>query len=374
MAVAQSDAIVFIYKWGENIKENQESGNWKGKKTISNKFPESSAICAIDWPRKSPHQIILGLYEGKIKLGNLRSNKSQTLFKGESHVVSLVCNADGSSLLSGHKSGAIYRFNFPTKSSNSSCFKIIQHPGVPNALAWGRSICVCDYDQAVQFYDEKGYEEKSFFYTNDKDPGRPHSEFSAACFNASGDSVVVGNFDTFYLFSWNSSTKVWEESDIFHIENMCSVTAISWKQNGSSLAIGSSCGLVDIYDVVDRQYVYRDSFIVTYISPRNVLIQDKDNMNVSPVLLQSAFEIMQISMYPEAGSSVYRYVVAKTKESLLISDMENCTSVSELKWKEPKGSKSKFIFNDPKACIICNAGELSIVEVRIGIKSRNDPA
>ena len=74
-------------------------------------------------------------------------------------------------------------------------------------------------------------------------------------------------------------------------------------------------------------------------------------------------------MYPEAGSSAYRYVVAKTMESLLISDMENCLSVSELNWKEPKVSKSKFIFNDPKACIICNAGELSVVEVRMDLSN-----
>lgn len=366
LAVAQSDAIVFIYKWTEQIERNEERDEWKGKKTICNKFPESSPICALDWPRKTPHQVVLGLFEGKVKIGNLRSNKCQTLFKGESHVVSLACNYDGSSLISGHGDGSIYRFVFPTKSCNSSCSKIIQHPGVPYSMAWGRSICVCDYDQAVQFYDDKGYEEQSFFYSSDISPEKLLGEFSCASFNASGDSVVIGSFDCFYLFCWNSSTNTWEESNIHIVENMCSVTAISWKPNGSSLAIGSSCGLVDIYDGVDRQYVYRDAFIVTYISPNNVLIQDKDDLNISPTLLQSALEINNISMYPEAGSTVYRYVVAKTKESLIICDMEKSTSTSELRWKEPEGSKSRFIFNDPNACIIYNAGELSVVEVRIG--------
>ena len=365
LAVAQSDAIVFIYKWSEQMEIQQERNLWNGKKTICNKFPESSPICALDWPRKTPHQVVLGLFEGKVKIGNLRSNKSQTLFKGDSRVVSLSCNYDGSSLISGHRDGSIYRFTFPTKSSNSSCSKIIQHPSVPYALSWGRSICICDYNQAVQFYDDKGYEEQSFFYGSDTFTQKSLGEFSCSSFNASGDSVVVGSFDAFYLFCWNSSTNIWEERNIHFVENMCCVTAICWKPNGSSLAIGSSCGLVDIYDGIDRQYIYRDAFIVTYISPNNVLIRDKDDMNISPILLQSAFEINNISIYPEAGGTVLRYIVAKTKQSLIICDMERSSSISELGWNEADSSKSKFIFNDPNACIIYNAGELSVVEVRI---------
>ena len=56
---------------------------------------------------------------------------------------------------------------------------------------------------------------------------------------------------------------------------MYSITAMSWKNNGSSLAVGTLCGLLDLYDACIRRYTYKKVFEVTYVSPSQVLIRKK---------------------------------------------------------------------------------------------------
>jgi intraflagellar transport protein 172 len=60
LAIAQSDNIVFIYKLGLD---------WGEKKTICNKFHQSSPITCLVWPVNQPNEIVYGLAEGKVKIG-----------------------------------------------------------------------------------------------------------------------------------------------------------------------------------------------------------------------------------------------------------------------------------------------------------------
>lgn len=68
IAIAQSDNIVFVYKIGTE---------WGDKKSICNKFPASSSVTAMCWPRKANSDLIFALSEGKVKVGVHRNNKSQ---------------------------------------------------------------------------------------------------------------------------------------------------------------------------------------------------------------------------------------------------------------------------------------------------------
>eukprot|EP00957_Ditylum_brightwellii_P189857 14453770-Ditylum_brightwellii.AAC.1 len=68
---------------------------------------------------------------------------------------------------------------------------------------------------------------------------------------------------------------------------MYSVTAIAWKPNGSCLAIGTMCGLVDMYDACLRRYMYKDTFEITHVSPSKVLVQSKDLADKRFALLDS---------------------------------------------------------------------------------------
>ena len=76
LAIAQSDNIVFVYKLGLE---------WGDKKSICNKFLQSSPITCMTWPISRPNEIVYGLAEGKVKVGQLRSNKPATLYSTDSY-------------------------------------------------------------------------------------------------------------------------------------------------------------------------------------------------------------------------------------------------------------------------------------------------
>lgn len=88
--------------------------DWGDKKTICNKFPTSSSVTCLIWPKDRANEIIFGLAEGKVKVGFIKTNKSQVAFSTESYVVSLASNRDGETIISGHLDGMIYCYNLNT--------------------------------------------------------------------------------------------------------------------------------------------------------------------------------------------------------------------------------------------------------------------
>jgi intraflagellar transport protein 172 len=102
LAVAQSDNIVFIYKLGSK---------WGEKKTICNKYPQTSTISCLCWPSSHSNEIFFGLADGKVKLGNLRNNKSVVVYPTDDFVVSMCTSPDGTRLIAGHLDGSIYLFS-----------------------------------------------------------------------------------------------------------------------------------------------------------------------------------------------------------------------------------------------------------------------
>ena len=88
-----------------------------------------------------------------------------------------------------------------------------------------------------------------------------------AAFNPSGDSVVLGNFNRFYVYNFNKKRDQWEEIGIKKIENYYTVTALCWKNDGSKLITGSLCGSVDMYDASLRKVRYKGKFEFNYVSP-----------------------------------------------------------------------------------------------------------
>ena len=63
---------MYVYKIGAKFKE---------KKTICNKFPASSSITTLVWPRNRENDLLFGLAEGKVKLGFLKNNKVYIFFR-----------------------------------------------------------------------------------------------------------------------------------------------------------------------------------------------------------------------------------------------------------------------------------------------------
>jgi intraflagellar transport protein 172 len=108
---------VYIYKIG---------ATWGEKKSICNKYLQQSSVTCLCWPSSHQNELFFGLADGKVKLGNLRNNKSSVIYSGDECVVSICCNSDGSALLAGHIDGTIYKFSVSsTESVSKVC--IMQH-------------------------------------------------------------------------------------------------------------------------------------------------------------------------------------------------------------------------------------------------------
>ena len=415
LAVAQSDNIVFVYKWSQGPEgegndglgaaggkqaggttaaapsvvnadgSSASSSIWDGKKSICNKFPGSSPVTCLVWPSAHPFEVVYGLAEGKVKIGQLRSNKPQTLYATESYVVALAASPNGLGVVSAHLDGSIYRYNFPDANAPGAPYvKVCTHSCVAYGLAWGRSICAAGNDQRVCFYDRDGGIERAFDFSQGGDDGpenasagtnaagkkggaaaapskRPDcKEFTTAAFNLTGDSVACGNFDSFYTFSHDAKGDRWECREVKVVENMYAVTAVDWRHDGGALAVGTMCGLLDVYDACIRRYTYKKTFELTYVSPSQVLIRRKTEKKST--LLKSKFgqEIRKINIYPEPETKHDRYVVAFTDDTLLLQDLVTGLS-SEIQW-HGDGESEKYIFDTANACLVSYAGELSIIE------------
>lgn len=80
---------------------------------------------------------------------------------------------------------------------------------------------------------------------------------------------------------------------------MYTVTALAWRADGSRLAVGSLCGLVDVYDACVKRTRYKGRFELTYVSLSQVIV--KRLSNGSRIVLKSHFgcEITKVNIYQD---------------------------------------------------------------------------
>ena len=200
LAVAQSDNIVFVYKLGLE---------WTDKKSICNKFPQSSAVTCCAWPACHPNQVAFGLSEGKVRVGQLRTNKSETLFGTENGaaVMSLAASPDGRALLSGHVDGSIFRYvlSDPSIGVNTPMahVKFSHHPCPPSVLAWGDKghVLAAGSDGRVCFYLPDGTLQRTFDHSPGASSTGEGKDWTVGAFNPSGEAAAVGSFNAFTLFT-----------------------------------------------------------------------------------------------------------------------------------------------------------------------------
>ncbi len=158
------------------------------------------------------------------------------------------------------------------------------HSCAPFALGWGQSIVAAGADARVSFYDMDGGLLRTFDYAEDG----ATKDFGVAAFNPTGEAVVVGNFDKFYVYGLTVDTAAaaaptggrgggaplplapseWTEVSIRTVPHMYTVTALAWKPDGSKLAVGTLTGGVDLYDACVKKTRYRGKFEFTYVLRR----------------------------------------------------------------------------------------------------------
>eukprot|EP00826_Nyctotherus_ovalis_P009805 TRINITY_DN12598_c0_g2_i2.p1 TRINITY_DN12598_c0_g2~~TRINITY_DN12598_c0_g2_i2.p1 ORF type:complete len:434 (-),score=136.11 TRINITY_DN12598_c0_g2_i2:179-1480(-) len=297
------------------------------------------------WPEGRLNEVVFGLAEGKVRMGYIKKQyKSESLYGTSSYVVALASSPSGQFIVSGHLDHSIIRMDIEKKEK----IQIVQHTSIPYALDWGRHIMAAGNDQLLVFYDENGSVVQRFDYATDSSV----KEFTMASFNPSGETVVVGNFNKFFMFTYNYLRAQWEETIINRIENYYSISSLAWKKDGSKLVTGNLCGSVDIFDICMKVSRYKGKFEIKHVSPSQVIVKKLDT-GESAVMKSTSSEISRIRIHSD------RFVVAQTGESVLLCDIVS-GKASEVPWKG--SGNEKYDFSNAGVCMIYNAGELSIIE------------
>lgn len=344
LAIGQSDNMCTVYKLGRT---------WGYKKTLCNKFPQQSEVTALCWPTETPQKLIFCTADGAVKIGNSKTHKTQVLFQPpEPNYCVAVCAApDGQTVVSAHLDGTIFRMTFESGTSTAAVQKIAQHTCPAYALDFGRCIIAGGGDQKVHLYNPETCEKIcDFDYTEDDKV----QDMSVARFAPGGTTCVVGNWNCFFIYSYDNKSESWREISRKDIANLHTVTALSWKSDGSKLAVGATCGVADIYDACLRRFRYRGAWEFTYISPSQVIVKRLSNND--RVVVKSNYdgvEITRINIFQN------RFLIANTSKTLLMGDLEK-SLISEIPWIS-NGSE-KFFFDNESVCMAYNVGELTIVE------------
>ena len=337
LAIAQSDNFIFIYKLGTQ---------WGERKSICNKFENSSSVTCMVWSKAKTNNIYYGISEGKIKLGNLKNNESSVLYSHEASVVSIGTSLDGKFIISGHTDNVILKFNI----ENSNVQKLVVHTCVPYCLTCGSSgsILAAGNDYRVVFYNDIGKKLQNFDFSNDE----KLKEFSSCKVSNSGDAIAVGNFNQFCVFLYNGRKQVWENCPK-NVDGLYTVTALGWKPDGSTLVTGNLSGSVDLFEACLKKTIFKDIFEITYVSHNQVVIKNNQTQKRLVIKPQMSTDIVKLNIYLD------NFVVLFTKESLIVGDL-NLEKHSEIQWK--KSGQEKFDFSNYNVCMVYNNDGLALIE------------
>ncbi|XP_033237758.1 intraflagellar transport protein 172 homolog isoform X1 [Drosophila pseudoobscura] len=366
LAVAQSDCIVYVYKLGES---------WNDKKVICNKFPQASAVTALIWLSSgaiiagNPHPPCIrsvwnpssikyisiarqGLEDGKIRALHSKSNKSQSLYGGDSICISLAANTKGSGFLSGHNDGTIIRY-FLTDDANEPLGRVVQHPVPPFALAWPQGgFCVGGCDQRIVFYDPMGRQLRTFDYSRTEG----EREFTVAACSPNGQAVAFGSYDRIRIYAWSPRQGAWSESASKEVSCLYTLSALLWRRDGARLALGSVSGAVLLFESVLRRTIWQDKFELIFVAPSQLLVRSlAEPTQQLTIESQLGLEIDDVRIMGKDN-----YLVARTEESLILCDLTR-NLASEVPWTA-SGHHERFYFENPNVCLVFNVGELSLVE------------
>ena len=349
LAVAQSDNIVFVFKLG---------ATWGEKKSICNKFLQQQPVTAVTWPPDSPSTLYIGMADGRVKAGSLRTNKSSPIYAGDAFVYSLASaaraddapEAAGASrtiVVAGHLDGTLIVLAEASKRT------LAVHPCPPTALAVSSdAVCVAGNDRRVVLYAlHSGAIVSSFDFAADAGA----HEFMCAAFNPTGSTVAVGSFDCVHLFSRGRDGHFAEGPPV-RVTNWYTVTALAWRSDGARLLVGTLCGVVDSFEAYVRRITSNQGqFEYNYTSPSRVVL--KRTATGARMALGSLYDLAIDSIVVLKD----RYVVAKTERTTLLGDLQTC-KLSEVPWVGAGTRQDRFLFSGD-VTLICSAGEVAVVEL-----------
>lgn len=290
--------------------------------------------------------------DGKVRALHCKTNKSQTLYNGESMTISLTPNTKGNGFLSGHDDGTVVRFYVSEEGAEASG-RLLQHHVPPFAIAWPQGgVAVGGCDKKIYFYDNQGRQVKVFDYSrNDTE-----RDFNIAASSPNGQAVAFGGFDRIRIYSWSPRLSAWSESATKEIEHMYSVSALTWRKDGAKLAIGSVSGTVVLFESVLKRTIWQDKFELVFVAPSQLLVKSlQEPSEQMTIQSQLGLEIDDVRIMGKDN-----YLLARTEDSLILCDLTQ-NLISEVHWTI-SGRHERFYFENPNVCLIFNVGELSLVE------------
>lgn len=143
------------------------------------------------WPKAQPRYVVFGTASGKIRYGNTKSNKSQSMYNVGSYCVSMAASPDGNAFISGHADGTIYRFFFDDGVNGPQPHGVLcKHRCAPYALTWAQTVLASGPDKRLVVYDDQGRIAQNFDYSGVEE----EREASVACSSPNGSSAVFGSY------------------------------------------------------------------------------------------------------------------------------------------------------------------------------------
>lgn len=263
------------------------------RKSICNRFRQASSVTALAWPSSRYGDLICGTVDGGVHLCQLKSNRSTTLYTANYMTVSACASPDGTAFITGHADKSVHRYHYGDDAMGPSHSVFCLHSCIPTCVAWAEGIMAAGADNRVTFYDDSGAPARTFDYSDDEDA----RGFTSCAVNPGGDSIVVGGFDEYRIFSHASKARTWEATTHQRVPHLYTVTALAWKPDGSRVALGTLCGLTDVYDACLKRVLYKGRFEFTYVSPSQVIV--KRLSSGARIVLRSTFrcEIGKVAVY-----------------------------------------------------------------------------
>ncbi|CAF0950446.1 unnamed protein product [Didymodactylos carnosus] len=343
LAIAQSDNIVFVYKIGHD---------WGEKKSIVAKFVQNSNVTTLIWLPDG--QIIFGLADGKLRSGNVKKNKSQTLFTAEQYTISLTANITKKAILSGHADGSICRFIIEDEGTGDKSGLVVRHSCPPGAIVWTpHGIIVGGCDRRIVIYNKDGKVLQQFDYSREAN----EREFSAGICNPTGQEVVFGSYDHIRLFSYQPRKGLFEEGPMKEIKNMYTVTSMSWRLDGSRFAIANLTGGTFLFNCSLKKQSIKGKYEINFVSLSQVLIENKSTQKRMDLVSKNGFEIVDVKILGKD-----RYAVGYTAHTLLLLDLDDDKQQRRCEVHWQSNGDEKFSFENENVCMIFCNGELTLIE------------
>ncbi|XP_052833703.1 intraflagellar transport protein 172 homolog [Octopus bimaculoides] len=331
IAIGQTDNIIYVYKIGTQ---------WGDKKVICNKFVLQSSVTAMVWPNNQA--LIFGQVDGKVRAANMKSNKSSTIYATNSYIVSLAASPSGKAFISGHADCSIVRYTFEDDGSGETRGLLCHHSSAPYALAYtSHGIIVGGCDKKIVAYDRDGHCSQQFDFSREED----ENEFTCAVCSPSGFSVIFGSFNRLKILNWNPRKGLWEDPINKIIPNLYTITALSWKPDGSRVLVGTLCGSVEVFNSTLKKINYKKKFEIVHVGLNQVIVTCLSSGQKTVLKSQYGYEIDNVRIM---GSD--RYAVANSTQTIILADLLT-NKFTEIPWQST-GENEKFYFDNENSTVI----------------------